>query len=693
MEWLGIRLRTTRAEWTPLQAAMMRDAAWRAASRTLTTIAGLAALGFGIWLIYQSFEQKRLAKEFDLDRKELFDLEISEESRVRDEVATFVNTYRNRLDTSQLSHDFELSGDSREKTLHAMILVQMGTATHQHHDYLAKEMFEGSSTNAKLWQTIHRFLETTAKRFLTDELRDRLSSTDQVTPETLLRVNGSAIVMNNNQLSQLIRNQKGYQENIITAVLDESADDINIWSSAFLDMRSDLLTVVKTSLQQNSLTASRASNAASMMNAFDDTFVCRIETLADRTTEIDEYQAILGTLLTLSVEKKTAVKAIMTKQLLEFETKLSDEHQDEATIASLRIARLALALWQLGDRSHLERVTAVESRFGITRGLAIEMLAQGWRDYGAIWEIVNDAGDQDALLAPALLSIEENFRFKYPTLSTQAKESLKQRLIYLATSHPSAEIHSVALLLLRSLGEGYKSLPKEFVESYKDSDDREWRLTRSSGLVMVRSELPDPNGGVHAFEIATTEITKGIFNQFAKTSLKPNDPAEIPLSLHHIEFPETAVTTLVARFCNWLSQIDGIPESEWCYEFEKSNQHFEVLLNRSGYRLPCFVEWNSACSAGGWDRQFTSTLETTADTSNFEPTFRLQRHAWLSNNAHSIEQLVGTKLPNTKGLYDIYGNVEEIVMDIGVDTTSISEPQLQHKVLGLRLSNHPNQQV
>src|SRR5262249_18237407 len=108
-----------------------------------------------------------------------------------------------------------------------------------------------------------------------------------------------------------------------------------------------------------------------------------------------------------------------------------------------------------------------------------------------------------------------------------------------------------------------------------------------------------------------------------------------------------------ASYCNWLSEQEGIPAAEHCYEIgldeEKDRPKLvAVAHDRVGYRLPTEAEWEYACRAG------TVTARFFGESGEY-----LYRYSWGHRNSEGRTWPVGRLRPNPLGLFDMYGNVSE----------------------------------
>lgn len=151
----------------------------------------------------------------------------------------------------------------------------------------------------------------------------------------------------------------------------------------------------------------------------------------------------------------------------------------------------------------------------------------------------------------------------------------------------------------------------------------------------------------YSFSIACTETTVGQIRKY-RDDFSINDRySPLPQSpANNVSFFQAAA------YCRWLSEIEGLDESQMCFPpIEKIGHGMRLpddYLQRTGYRLPTESEWEIACRAGSavsWSFGIESRL--IGNYGNCLPE---------SNNRTSI---VGAFKPNAFGLFDMHGNVAE----------------------------------
>ena len=113
-----------------------------------------------------------------------------------------------------------------------------------------------------------------------------------------------------------------------------------------------------------------------------------------------------------------------------------------------------------------------------------------------------------------------------------------------------------------------------------------------------------------------------------------------------------------AAYCNWLSEREGIPRDQWCYEPNPQGRYAAGMrvrpghLSLTGYRLPTEAEWVYSCRAGSdVSYSYGRSVEL------------LRLYGWFFRNSDNRAWPVGRLLPNDLGMFDMLGNVLEWVAD------------------------------
>ena len=153
---------------------------------------------------------------------------------------------------------------------------------------------------------------------------------------------------------------------------------------------------------------------------------------------------------------------------------------------------------------------------------------------------------------------------------------------------------------------------------------------------------------VSSFELMSTEVTQGMWEEVMGEDIR---------DLRELADPDFSIWGEGSNYPVYYVSWDD------CQDFiDKLND-----LDRSHtYRLPTEAEWEYACRAGTSSAYYwgSSSSEST-----------MKQYCWYDKNARSSEwtsphassqgtQPVGTKSPNSWGLYDMSGNVYEWCQDV-----------------------------
>ena len=194
---------------------------------------------------------------------------------------------------------------------------------------------------------------------------------------------------------------------------------------------------------------------------------------------------------------------------------------------------------------------------------------------------------------------------------------------------PASSMWNILPTLTNSVGMKFKLLPGDTFTMGSDSGEypTDSQLRPGHPLRWQAGEKPAHQVTLtKLFEIGVYEVTQEQYESVTGTN-----PSRF-------ESPQNPVEQV-----SWQDALDFCRELSMLPE-EKSAGYV--------YRLPTEAEWEYACRAG------TKTLFSFGDDLNVADDYM-----WHGNNSSGVTHVVGQKLPNPWGLYDLHGNVWEWCLD------------------------------
>ena len=332
------------------------------------------------------------------------------------------------------------------------------------------------------------------------------------------------------------------------------------------------------------------------------------------------------------------------------------------------MAVLAISLAHLGQfEDLLDVLRDVHEREA--RAHAVELVAASRIPASSLVNTMQTKTTSATLRQSLLLSLAE-----YPLVdfSESNRTYLTSRVLELSRSAAEARVRSAAQFCLTRW-----DLPQQPLTALPNTE-RDWH-TNVIGQVMIELQAPDEvlmgapyyeQGRVRSeqqhrvrvgrrFAIAATETTVTQFSRFLK------DPR---MEGKSFSFDETRVLTPdspqisvrwydVARYCQWLSEAEKLPEDDWCFPgiWDVPESEWKLpsdYLSRTGFRMATEAEWEYASRGNSLQSRYYG-----------EDPSLLKSHAWSAENSDWITHPVGRKRPNDFGLFDMLGNVNEWCID------------------------------
>lgn len=455
--------------------------------------------------------------------------------------------------------------------------------------------------------------------------------------------------------------------------------DAGFWTTELVPVRDVLSPHLTPNLGSLALTEAKRRTTARALAGF---FADDIGTLTELTLHATtiEFTELAPVLLDFGAELSAALERAEVQGTQHPDSPETVERH-KANIAALRAHRDPEVEFELFEESSDPTARSyVIHHYGMSGGTAEPLL-----------NLLTD--DRSASVRySALLALGEVPRESY---SSEQFQQLLTTAEALFRSDPDAGVHSASEWVLRRFGmQGIVARAAEELAGKEAPDGQRWYVT-PHGLTMIHVDGPfdirigsgdeDPERFQNeapvirhcgrSFAMASTEITMDLFAEFAKeqnvTLGNPRLPSESKRSSQtELHWPQAA------HFCNWLSEREGIPPEQWCYQpnpdgkFALGMFQAEDNLLRTGYRMPTHYEWEYAAKAG-----------TTTSRYYGRGTDLLRHYSWYIANAKMMAHDPAQLKPSHWGFFDILGNAYEWCIG---RASMRSELAVEHKPLEVK---------
>jgi eukaryotic-like serine/threonine-protein kinase len=659
-QWCGIRWWTESKHWTPSQRVLMRRADRYHARRGLLFGAVLAIVALAAWSIRERVVDQRNGTHAAGLVRALLNADTAQVPALFKELAE----YRNWADPLLRDELGRTTKNSREELHAGLALLPVDPAQV---DRLAERLLDAAPHEVPV---LRDALAPHAES-LSERLWRAVEKPAQGRESQRLRA-GAALA----KYAPASPRWGAAGEAIATDLVRENPVFFGQWTEAFRPVKDQLLP--KLSAIFGDRHPERGAERSLATNLLADYASDRPAALAELLATADESQ--FGVLF----PKVQAVReqAVPTLTRLLDQTAATDPSEEDKERLAKRQANAAVALLRLNLPERVWPLLKLSPDPRV-RSYLIHRFAPLGADPQAIARRLDE--ETNVTIRRALcLTLGE-----YPesVLTTVARRALLPNLRETYRNDPDPGLHAAVEWLLRTWGDGEwlattnegwaddkaareqrfadiaARLPKTESESITTlGTAREWFVNGQgqtfvvvAGPVEFTMGSPGTEAGhqqeekqhrrriERSFAVAATAVTKEQFLRFNKDFGNSQ--------MYRFPDPTCPIGGVkwfeAAAYCNWLSQEEGLPENQWCYEIQGNETKVpKDHLKRVGYRLPTEAEMEYATRAGGATARFYG------ETDELLPKF-----AWYIANSQDRTWPVGTLKPNDSGVFDSQGNL------------------------------------
>lgn len=603
LQWYQIRRYTPKRNWTPPQAKMMRKAGRLHTQRGGALAAALAVVVFigGVFFAQISEQRNQTVAEG------LVNSLLNANTTKVPTVIAEMNNYRQWTDPLLRAANENASADSSEK-LHTSLALLPSDATQV--EYLYGQLLSSDPQSVVVIRDALAAHKTELTQRLWDFLED--SSNDQ---GQRLRVACALAVYDPDN----IRWQK-VSGDLSAALVVQRPLTIAMWKDALRGVSRFLLPELADFLVDENRSDSERGLIAGIYGDYADEYPGAYAILEDQLSETEEVGTTIETRVALAKKQASIGTAL-----------LSMGRQDK--------------VWQQMRRSPNPTM----------RSYLIRQIAPSGVDPRSLIDQLSAEHD-NSIKQAILLSLGE---YGSDRITHSERSKLLPTLVKWYQEDPDSGIHgAIESLLVRWKTREELDEINASIVPMKLEVGRTWYVDRQQHTMVVVAKPGEVSIGDgperhprridRSFAMASKEVTVNQFLAFRSGHVSNRPGVDKRSAVTHVSWYDAVA------YCNWLSEQNGIPQTEWCYIPNEQGDYAEGMtlapnmLNLAGYRLPTESEWEYACQGGiNTPYHFGEALEL------------LPRYAWFDSTSVNKLQPVGMLIPNDFGLFDMHGNTWE----------------------------------